>query len=205
MRPARFSGRTNDDQLVMLRMPTTPLFGHSDGTIVVGGVEYEIRSDQNKLWLLDQAGTQRGFAELLGLKTNVTVGQLEFELKKFNLSDVVARVVYDGRAVGAITGNGIGKRKLTVDVELLRQAEFEAFLAVAAIAGWRDFRSTVSIATEGQTRAKVGYVPTPGQDSGGMTDWGDGKESSGSDGGGFWDGFGGGDGGGGGGGDGGGG
>lgn len=190
---------TGNGMTVKLHMPTTRLFGNSDGSIIAGGVTYEVRSERNKLWLLDEAGSQRGFAELLGLKTHVTVSRMDFELKKFKLDDAVMRVVQDGRAVGAITGTGMGKRKLTVDVDLLRDAESDAFLAAAAIAGWRDFRSTLSIATEGQTRNDVGYVPTPGMDSGGMGNWGDDKKGASSESGGFWDGFGGGDGGGGGG------
>lgn len=193
----KFVGSDAGGNAVELYMPRTKLFGGKGGRIKVDDDLFELRAKHNRLWMLDRAGKTTGFAELSGLRAEISVEDQEIELVRRRSKDKVAEVIRGGDLVGAVNGNGRGDRVVRVEIAGINQLRGLAFVAAVAVGGWRDFRSSAAYNVSG--------TPYGWYDGSGVGDWDDRDYGGSSDGGGFWDGFGGGDGGGGGGGDGGGG
>lgn len=192
LRPARFVGADAGGTRVELLMPTAMLFGGRPGRIKVDGSSYEIRSQANRLWLLDELDGVRGFSERDGLRTSMTFGNFELEIIRAKSSDRLARVHRGDAVAGAVNGNGRGGRSIRVDVNGLTDLVGQAFVGAVVIASWRDLLSMFAYDTTG--------TPLVGSSGGGDGGWQDNPPDCSIDsGGGFWDGFGGGDGGGGGG------
>lgn len=137
-------------------MPTSKLFGGRTGQITVDGASFDLHSIHNRVWMLDESGETVGFGELIGQRAQIRVDGDEFELTRCRSRDRFAEVLMNDEVVGAVYGNGRGRRLVRVQIDGVDQPRALLFIAAVRVAGWRGFRSALVFGVSG-TPPQVWY------------------------------------------------